>query len=225
MAPIIRITRFGFVNAYLVDEDDGLTLVDTTLPRSAKVILAEAGRLGKPIVRIALTHAHGDHIGSLDELAAVLPGAEVSISERDARLMAGDKTLDAGEPQAKLRGSYPGAKTRPHRTLSAGDRVGSLEVVASPGHTPGHVSFLDTRDRTLYTGDAYYTLGGVATAATANLLFPLPAMATWHKPTAVESARALRALDPSALAPGHGKVLQSPGPQIDAAIAKAAAKV
>jgi glyoxylase-like metal-dependent hydrolase (beta-lactamase superfamily II) len=225
MPPITRITRLAFVNAYLVDEDDGLTLVDTTLPRSSKAILAEAGRLGKPIVRIALTHAHGDHIGSLDALAAALPGAEVSISERDARLMAGDKTLDPGEPQAKLRGSYPGAKTRPHRTLSPGDRVGSLEVVASPGHTPGHVSFLDTRDRTLYTGDAYYTLGGVATAATANLTFPLPATATWHKPTAVESARALRALNPSALAPGHGKVLQSPGPQMDAAIAKAASKL
>lgn len=225
MAPITRITRLAFVNAYLVDEDDGLTLVDTTLPRSAKAILAEAGRLGKPIVRIALTHAHGDHIGSLDELAAALPGAEVSISERDARLMAGDKTLDPGEPQAKLRGSYPGAKTRPHRTLSPGDRVGSLEVVASPGHTPGHISFLDTRDRTLYAGDAYYTLGGVATSATANLTFPLPAMATWHKPTVVESARALRTLDPSALAPGHGKVVQSPGPQMDAAIQKASQKL
>jgi glyoxylase-like metal-dependent hydrolase (beta-lactamase superfamily II) len=222
MAPITRITRFGFVNAYLVDEEDGLTLIDTTLPRAAKTILAEAGRLGKPIVRIALTHAHGDHIGSLDELATARPGAEVSISARDARLMAGDKTLDPGEPQAKLRGSYPGAKTAPHRTLSAGDRVGSLEVIASPGHTPGHISFLDTRDRTLYTGDAYYTLGGVATAATANVRFPLPATATWHKPTAVESARALRALDPAALAPGHGKVIESPGPQMDAAIKRAA---
>jgi glyoxylase-like metal-dependent hydrolase (beta-lactamase superfamily II) len=221
MAPITRCSRLGFVNAYLVDEDDGLTLVDTALPRSAKTLLAGAGRLGKPIVRIALTHAHGDHIGSLDELAAALPDAEVSISARDARLMAGDKTLDPGEPQAKLRGGYPGAKTRPDRTLSPGDRVGSLEVVASPGHTPGHVSFLDTRDGTLYAGDAYYTLGGVATSATANLTFPLPAMATWHKPTALESARALRALDPSALAPGHGKVVESPGAQMDAAIEKA----
>ena len=62
-------------------------------------------------MRIALTHAHGDHIGSLDELAAALPGVEVLISARDARLLAKDKSLDPGEPQAKLRGSYPGAKT------------------------------------------------------------------------------------------------------------------
>jgi glyoxylase-like metal-dependent hydrolase (beta-lactamase superfamily II) len=221
MPPITRLSRFGAVNAYLVDEDDGLTLVDTMIPKSLKTISAGAERLGKPIVRIALTHAHGDHIGSLDEVAAAFPDAEVSISVRDARLLAGDKTLDADEPKDKLRGSYPGAKTRPGRTLSAGDRVGSLEVVPSPGHTPGHVAFLDTRDRTLYCGDAYYTLGGVATSATTNLLFPLPAMATWSKPLVVESARALRALDPGALAPGHGKVLPSPGAAMDAAIKKA----
>jgi hypothetical protein len=39
---LTRISRFGFVNAYLVREDDGLTLVDTLLPRSAKVSLAAA---------------------------------------------------------------------------------------------------------------------------------------------------------------------------------------
>jgi glyoxylase-like metal-dependent hydrolase (beta-lactamase superfamily II) len=216
-----RISRFGFVNCFLVEEDDGLTLVDTMIPRSAKPILAEAERLGKPIVRIALTHAHGDHIGSLDELAEQLPGAEVSISARDARLMAGDKTLDPGEEVGKLRGSYPGADTRPGRTFSPGERVGSLEVVASPGHTPGHVAFLDTRDRTLYCGDAYSTLGGVATTAKTNPLFPLVAMACWHRPTALESCRALRALDPSSLAPGHGKVVENPTAAMEAAIAKA----
>src|SRR3954447_9684576 len=171
MPTVTRVSRFGFVNCYLVEDDDGLTLIDTLVPKAGKVVLAKADEIGRPIVRIALTHAHGDHIGSLDELAAQIPDAEVSISVRDARLLAGDKTLDPGEPEDKLRGSYPGAKTKPSRLLSPGDRVGSLEVVASPGHTPGHISFLDTRDRTLYSGDAYYSLGGVATAATANLRF------------------------------------------------------
>jgi glyoxylase-like metal-dependent hydrolase (beta-lactamase superfamily II) len=217
----VRISRFGFVNAYLVEEDDGFTLVDTMLPRSGKVIVARAQELGRPIVRIALTHAHGDHIGSLDELAGQLPEAEVSISPRDARLLAKDKSLDPGEP-GKLRGSYPGAKTQPARTLSPGDRVGSLEVLAAPGHTPGHIAFLDTRDRTLYCGDAYSTLGGVATTAKANPKFPLPAMATWHKPTALETARALRTLDPARLAPGHGKIVEAPAAAMDAAIAKGA---
>ena len=222
MPDVHRVSRMGMVNAYLVREDDGLTLIDTMLPRSGKSVLAAAEKAGAPIVRIALTHAHGDHIGSLDELAGKLGDAEVLISARDARLLARDKSLDPGEPQDKLRGSYPGADTRPTRTLSPGDRVGSLEVVAAPGHTPGHVAFLDTRDQTLYCGDAYSTLGGVATSAKVNPRFPLPAVATWHRPTAIRSARELRALDPARLAPGHGKVVEAPAAAMDAAIAKAA---
>ncbi len=217
-----RISRFGFVNAYLVREDDGLTLIDTMIPRSAKPILAAAEREGAPIVRIVLSHAHGDHIGSLDALHAALPQAEVLISARDARLLAKDMALEPGEPHDKLRGGYPGAKTVPTRTLQGGDRVGSLEVISAPGHTPGHIALLDTRDRTLYCADAYSTLGGVATTAKPNPKFPLPALSTWHKPTALESARALRALDPARLAPGHGKVVEAPGPAMDAAIAKGA---
>ena len=220
--PVNRITKFGLVNSYLVAEDDGLTLVDTMLPRSEKQILAAAERLGAPIVRIVLTHAHGDHIGALDALAAALPDAEVLISSRDARLLAKDMSLDPGEPQDKLRGDYRGAQTRPTRTFEPGDRIGSLEVVAAPGHTPGQVALLDTRDRTLYCADAYSTLGGVATSAKANWRFPLPALATWHKPTALASARELRALEPARLAPGHGKVVEAPGAAMDRAIARGA---
>ena len=222
-ANVTRISRFGFVNAYLVAEDDGLTLVDTLVPRSAKALLRVAEGLGAPVVRIALTHAHGDHIGSLDDVVAALPGVEVLISARDARLLAKDKSLDPGEPQAKLRGSYPGAATRPTRTLAPGDRVGSLEVVAAPGHTPGHVAFFDDRDGTLLCGDTYTTLGGVATTDKGRLPFPLAGMATWHGPTELESARALRALEPARLAPGHGKLVESPLAAMDAAIARATA--
>ena len=211
----------GIVNCYLVEEDDGLTLIDTMIPRSAKAILAESERIGRPIVRIALTHAHADHVGSLDELAKQLPEAEVSISARDARPLAGDMSLDPGEPDDKLRGGYPDVETQPARKFEPGERVGSLEVVASPGHTPGHVAFLDTRDRTIYCGDTFSTLGGMATSAKVNPRFPLPTLATWHRPTVIESARALRALDPARLAPGHGKVVDAPGAAMDSAIAKA----
>jgi len=219
---ITRVTRLGFVNAYLVEEDDGLTLVDTTIAGGAGAIQRAARELGRPIVRIALTHAHGDHVGQLDALAAELPSAEVLISERDARLLARDMSVDPGEPaDARLRGSYPGASTRPTGHLVPGERIGSLEVVAAPGHTPGHVALLDTRDGTLITGDAYSSLGGVATAARSPRRFPLVAMATWHRPTALESARRLRDLGPARLAPGHGSIIERPVPRMDAAIRRA----
>jgi glyoxylase-like metal-dependent hydrolase (beta-lactamase superfamily II) len=216
--PVNRVVRFGLVNSYLVEEEDGLTVIDTMVPGSAKSILVAAEQVGKPITTILLTHAHGDHVGSLDELHAAVPEAAVVISEREARYLDKVMTLDPGEPQAKLRGGWPGAETKPTRTVVPGERVGSLEVVASAGHTPGHVSFLDVRDRTLYSGDAYTTVGGVATATKGPLWFPLVSIATWHKPTALENAKALHALEPARLAPGHGKVIESPGAATDAAI-------
>jgi glyoxylase-like metal-dependent hydrolase (beta-lactamase superfamily II) len=129
--------------------------------------------------------------------------------------------MDPGEPDVKLRGGYPGAKTTPTSTFEPGERIASLEVIAAPGHTPGHVAFFDHRDRTLLCGDAYSTLGGVATTAKTNPRFPLPALATWHRPTELASARALRDLDPARLAPGHGRIVEAPGEAMARAIASA----
>lgn len=221
---LVQLTRFPRlfpINSYLVREDDGLTLIDTTIAGSADAIIKEAQQLGAPIVRIVLTHAHSDHVGSLDELRERLPDAEVLIGARDARLLAGDRSLDPDEPQSKLRGGHTTVSTTPTRTLQAGDRIGSLEVVSTPGHTPGHLAFVDKRDGTLIAGAAFQTRGGVAVAGTLRPFFPFPAMATWHKPTALESARALRDLHPTRLAVGHGTVLDAPLPAMNAAIAAA----
>ena len=220
---LTKITRFRFVNAFLVSEEDGLTLIDTTVPGGAEKIIGEAERLGRPIVRILLTHAHGDHVGSLDGLVDRLEGVQVGITARDAKLLRKDKSPEAGEPEdAKMRGHYPGVKTRPTVELSPGDRIGSLEVVPAPGHTPGQIAFLDTRDHTLIAGDAYGNLRGqLVTSAKVTLGSPLPALATWHRPTALQTARELRALDPSSLALGHGAIVQAPGAAMDQAIAAA----
>lgn len=215
---LIRLNRLGFVNCYLVREEDGFTLVDAAISGCGKPILQAAQKAGLPIVRIVLTHAHIDHVGALDELHDLLPEVPVAITERDARFLSGDKSLDADEPVDKLRGGYPIVKTKPTQLLHEGDRIGSLEVIATPGHTPGHASFLDTRDRTIIAGDAFQTLGGVAVSGTVKPLFPLPALATWHKASALESARKLRALEPARLTVGHGRVLEQPLAAMDRAI-------
>jgi glyoxylase-like metal-dependent hydrolase (beta-lactamase superfamily II) len=222
---LTRLPRVFPVNCYLVREDDGFTLIDTTIGGSADAIMKIAEQHGAPITRIALTHAHGDHVGSLDALHERLPNAEVLISARDARFLAGERSLDPEETQGKLRGAYTTCKTQPTRLLAPGDRVGSLEVIASPGHTPGHIAFLDRRDGTLIAGDAFQTRSAVAVSGTVVPLFPFVAMATWHRPTALESARKLRALGPALLAVGHGELLREPLAAMDRAIQTAERKV
>jgi glyoxylase-like metal-dependent hydrolase (beta-lactamase superfamily II) len=217
---LVQLTRFGFVNAFLVREDDGFTLVDTTVGGGADALIAAARAAGGELRRIAVTHGHGDHVGSLDALKERLGGSvEVLMPELDARIHAGERVVEG-----KLPGGWPTLRTVPDVRLAAGDHVGSLEVVATPGHTPGHVSFLDTRDRAVIAGDVFTAIGGLAVSSHFRLPFPLAAMATWDKAADLESARALRALDPALLAVGHGRATASPAAPIDRAIARAGGK-
>lgn len=224
---LIQLARYPLlfpVNCYLVREADGFTLIDVGLPGSAPAILAAAQAHGGAIKRIALTHAHMDHMASLDALHAALPDAEILLSARQARFLGGDKSLDEAERSlnARLAGTWRVATTRPTRTIAAGERIGSLTVVAAPGHSPDHLAYFDPRDRTLIAGDAFQTRGGIAVSGTIRPLFPFPAFATWHKPTALESARTLRDLAPARLAVGHGEVLADPLEAMGKAIATAA---
>src|SRR3954454_23745304 len=95
---LTQLTRLRFVNAYLVREDDGFTLVDTTTGGAAGAIVAAAERAGAPIRRIALTHGHGDHAGSLDALKSRLGDVQVLIPELDARILAGEHVVDGKVP-------------------------------------------------------------------------------------------------------------------------------
>lgn len=218
--------RFFPVNCYLVEEERELTLIDAALPFSVKGILQAAEKIGKPITRIVLTHAHGDHVGALDGLKKLLPNVKVYISRRDAKLLAGSLELEVGEPNTPIKGGIPKAiQTKPDVLLEDGDRIGSLQAVAAPGHTPGMMAFLDVRSRALIAGDAFQVRGGVAVSGVVKFWFPFPAMATWNKEVSLESARKLRQLEPSLLAVGHGRMLEQPMPTLDRVLEEAAKKI
>jgi len=217
---LFRLTRFGMINCFLVREADGFTLVDTGLRGSAGAIGQAATRLGASIRRIVLTHAHIDHIGSLDSLMEALPSCEFAIGKRETRLLAKDLSLDAGENGKMLLG-FTGAKSYPSRLLVEGDRVCSLQAVASPGHTPGHVAYLDVRDNSLIAGDAFTTQTGLVVAGVFKPLFPFPALFSWNAVVSAKSAAKLRDLNPSLLAVGHGPSISSPTPAMDVALQEA----
>ncbi|MFY0521133.1 MBL fold metallo-hydrolase [Lysinibacillus sp. UGB7] len=210
------------VNCYFVEEENGLTLIDAALPYSAKSILNAAKNSGKPITKIIITHAHNDHIGALDTLKELLPNCQVYISSRDALLLEGNAMLLPHEKNVPIRGGLPKKIiTKPDVLLEEGDCVGSLEVIATPGHTPGSISLFDTRNRSLIAGDALITRGKLVVSGMMNPLFPFPALATWDKNTALESAKKLSEYKPNLLAVGHGKMLQQPQQLLDRAIAQA----
>lgn len=211
--------NFFPVNCYLVKEEEELILIDAALSFNAKEIIKTAENLKTPITKIVLTHAHGDHVGSLDAIKERFPQASVYISLRDSRLLDGDLSLDEDEPKTPIKGGVPkGLKTRADILLKDGDRVGSLTAISTPGHTPGSMSFLDKRTGALIAGDALQTRGGVAVAGDIKPFFPFPAFATWNKEVSLYSAKKIVGYQPTLLAVGHGEMIKNPVVKIEEAI-------
>lgn len=126
----------GIVSAYVLARNGEAAVVDTGVGGRARDIedaLAAADLGWGAVGHIILTHSHGDHIGSL---------AEVMGLAEDATAYAG-----AGDIAAI-------SSPRPLLAVADGDRVFELEIIETPGHTPGHVSVLDPAGGLLVAGDA-----------------------------------------------------------------------
>src|SRR6185436_17575894 len=92
---------------------------------------------------ILLTHAHGDHVGAIPTLRAQ-SGAPIITSEIEKPYAEG--TLPIARPDSGLK--VPAQTNKGitvDRTVSDGDMIlealGGLQIIATPGHSPGHISF------------------------------------------------------------------------------------
>ena len=218
-----QLTRLGMMNCYLIREADGFTLVDTTIAGGASDILAAAQSLGASIRRILLTHAHVDHVGSVDELAARLPDVVIASSERSLPLLQrpADKSLRPGEPREKIRGGLPGIVTPVTQIVEDGELFGSLRCIHTSGHIPGHFAFLDERDGTLYAGDELVAIGRLSVCGWSPWYFPLPTFAMWSRAVTLESARKLLTYPIQRFACGHGAIRPGGRAALSAAVAHA----
>jgi glyoxylase-like metal-dependent hydrolase (beta-lactamase superfamily II) len=164
------ILKGGYSRAYLVEDDDHLTLVDTLFDDDAQMIveyLWSIGRSPSELTDIVLTHAHRSHLGGVATLRQ-LAKARVSCHDREAAIVEGrERARPVSLRPIRPLVLYPFRVLSylhrpPHvacqvdRTLGEGDTVGTLKVLHVPGHTPGHLAFL-WRERALLVGDAILT--------------------------------------------------------------------
>jgi glyoxylase-like metal-dependent hydrolase (beta-lactamase superfamily II) len=159
------------VHAFLVDDSDGLTLVDTLFESDARLVLAAIRGLGrKPsdLKRIAITHGHRSHLGGLAALTRA-SGATVYAHEWEADIVAGNRRAQPVSilPRQSLKllpfqlGLWLG---RPRHVpcpvdelLDDGDGLGPLQVLHAAGHSPGHLAFAWPERKFLIAGDAVAT--------------------------------------------------------------------
>jgi hydroxyacylglutathione hydrolase len=197
------IPRVRGANAYLVKRDDGITVVDTGLPRNAGKIIDYVQSIGShpsDIGTIVLTHSDMDHAGSVARLKEET-NAKVAIHEADAPRLSGEKEPKAVKGMLGLLLRAMAAVMRFKRMkadvlLKDSDIIDGLTVIHTPGHTDGSIC-LYLPGRALFVGDA------LLTDDERTLSLPRKSMST-DLDQAKRSIKKVSELEYSVLLPGHG---------------------
>jgi glyoxylase-like metal-dependent hydrolase (beta-lactamase superfamily II) len=215
----------GYVNAYVVEADDGLVLVDTGMPKKAGPIQESIGHIERHAIdvrHILITHHHLDHVGSLAALVKAT-GAMVYAPAGDAAVIRGERK-PPGPNRKKISGKTIGRvvewigpdqpPNRIDREVTDGEVLplaGGIRVVTSPGHTAGHASFLVERGSgVLIAGDAAGARGDKAGPPIGALF----GMFTEDLDEAVRSFHKLAKLDFEVAVTGHGNPITSGASEI-----------
>jgi len=175
---------------------DGVTLIDTSFPGRGDKIINELQADGfDQVKRILLTHHDVDHIGNLAQLQQKYQ-CEVYISETDMPYVQGMKKRDG---MKKIFASLMRIKV-PERIqpLPVGN-IDDIQIIPSPGHTPGHTCFLF--DGVLFAGDLLRSKNGV-------LLRSKPMM-TWDMEKVTESVKTVSGLRFDWVCPAHGEPVKT----------------
>jgi glyoxylase-like metal-dependent hydrolase (beta-lactamase superfamily II) len=221
-APDIHRIEDASVNWYLVEADDGLTVVDAGVPRSwgsLQRVLAEIGRSAEEIRALVLTHAHFDHIGFAERARTEL-GIPVHLHENDVPLAR--KPLQYTHERARSRYLLTKPKALPHVLGFLGTRAfwppplgeverfadgrldvpGSPRVVFTPGHTLGHCALHFPDRDAVIAGDAVVMLDPYTGASGPRIV---AGAATADSERALSSLGALAELDAGTVLTGHGE--------------------
>jgi hydroxyacylglutathione hydrolase len=183
------------INVYVL----GDVLVDSGTALDRRRIMRQIE--GHEITAHALTHAHPDHYGSSHAICQRL----------DIPLWCGAADVEAVE-RGKVVGPgnrmVPGPKAHPvKRALREGDQVAGFEVLDTPGHSPGHISFWRESDRVLVCGDVMWGYNPFLQSGAIREPFPI---ASPDPHLNRQSARRLAALQPELVCFGHGPALRDP---------------
>lgn len=187
----------GSVSAYVLVRGNSAAVVDTGNPGSADQIgesLALLGVTYDDVDHVVLTHHHPDHIGSLPAVLDRAPAARTYAGAADIPTIGAPVEVQA---------------------VADGDDVFGLEVIETPGHTPGSISVLDTGIGLLVAGDALNGNAEGTGISGANERF------TSDMAVAGESIRKLADLEFDIAAFGHGNpVVGGAGALVDALAAE-----